>query len=61
MEDVLHVDSLATYNAGMAALTQQLAALAGPVTVDGKPEEILLDPANQLFGEQTFVLEARRS
>jgi serpin B len=55
MEDVLHVDSLATYNGGMSALTQRLAALAGPVTVDGKAEEIRLDPANQLFGEKTFV------
>lgn len=55
MEDALHIDSLATYNAGMAALTQELAALAGPVTVNGKGEEIALDPANQLFGEQSFT------
>ena len=38
--DVLHVESLATYNAGMAALTQELAGLAGPVEVDGKQSEI---------------------
>jgi serpin B len=52
MEGVLHVDSLATYNAGMAALGQELAALAGPVTVGGQAGEIALDPANQLFGDQ---------
>jgi serpin B len=52
MQAVLHIDSLATYNAGMAALTQELAALAGPVTVNGKGDEIALDPANQLFGDQ---------
>jgi serpin B len=52
MEEVLHIDSLATYNAGLAALTQELAGLAGPVTVAGKAGEIALDPANQLFGDQ---------
>jgi serpin B len=51
MRDVLHVDSLAAYNTGMAALTQELAALAGPVEVAGKPSEIDLSPANQLFGD----------
>ncbi len=55
MREVLHVDSLATYNAGMAALTHQLAGLAGPVDVNGRHEEILLDPANQLFGDGSLT------
>src|SRR4051794_40572069 len=42
MTRVLHVGSLATYNAGMAALTHELAGLAGPVEVDGKKDEIEL-------------------
>jgi serpin B len=50
---VLHVDSLASYNAGMAALTQELAGLAGPVEVLGKKAEIALSPANQLFGDSS--------
>jgi serpin B len=54
MDDVLHVGSLATYNAGLAALTGELAGLAGPVEVAGKKAEIDLSPANQLFGEQRF-------
>jgi serpin B len=53
MRDVLHVDSLATYNAGMAALTQELAALAGPVEVNGRESEIDLSTANQLFGDHS--------
>jgi serpin B len=52
MDDVLHVGSLATYNAGLAALTDELAGLAGPVA--GEKTEIDLSPANQLFGEQRF-------
>jgi serpin B len=51
MLHVLHVGSLATHNSGMAALTQALAALAGPVEVAGKKSEIDLSPANQLFGD----------
>ena len=54
MEEVLHIGSLASYNAGMAALTQALAALAGAVTVDGKTDEIALDAANQLFGDRAI-------
>jgi serpin B len=51
MDDVLHVRSLATYNAGMAALTDELIGLAGPVEVAGEKSEIELAPANQLFGD----------
>lgn len=51
MNSVLHIESLATCNAGMAALTQELAGLAGPVEVAGKKAEIELSPANQLFGD----------
>ncbi|WP_202879268.1 serpin family protein [Nocardioides cynanchi] len=52
MLDVLHVGSLASYNAGIDALTQQVLALAGPVTqADGTPDEIALATANQLFGD----------
>ncbi len=54
MNDVLHVDSLATYNAGLASLTQELAGLAGPVEVAGKKGEIDLSPANQLFGDASI-------
>jgi serine protease inhibitor len=54
MNDVLHVDSLATYNAGLSALTQELAALAGPVEVAGKKSEVELSPANQLFGDASI-------
>ena len=43
--------SLASYNAGLAALTQELVGLAGPVEVNGKKGEIDLAPANQLFGD----------
>jgi serpin B len=52
MLDVLHIDSLATYNAGVAALTQQIESLAGPVKrADGTSDEIALAGANQLFGD----------
>src|SRR4051794_36289068 len=52
MLDVLHVDSLATHNAGLAALTAALESLAGPVDVgDGQTEDIALASANQLFGD----------
>ncbi len=53
MLQVLHVDSLATYNAGMAALTQKLESLAGPVTLrDQSTAEIALASADQLFGDR---------
>jgi serpin B len=52
MLDVLHIDSLATYNAGMAALTQELAGLAGPMKLGDETVEIDLSAANQLFGDQ---------
>jgi serpin B len=52
MLDVLHIDSLATYNAGVAALTQQIESLAGPVKrADGTTDEIALATADQLFGD----------
>jgi serpin B len=55
MLGVLHVGSLATYNAGMAALTQELAGLAGTVEVAGKPQQIALSAANQLFGDRSMT------
>jgi serpin B len=55
MNGVLHIDSLSTHNAGMAALTHELADLAGPVEVGGKKEEIELAPASQLFGDASIV------
>jgi serpin B len=51
MLEVLHVGSLASYNAGMAALTQELAALAGSTRIGGEKVEIQVSPANQLFGD----------
>ena len=52
MLDVLHVDSLATYNRALAALTQEIEALAGPVTLyDGSHGAIALDSADALFGD----------
>jgi len=52
MLDVLHIDSLATYNAGIDALTQEIESLAGPVKrADGKTDQIALATANQLFGD----------
>ena len=54
MDDVLHVSSLASYNAGLAALTRELVGLAGPVEVNGKKGEIDLAPANQLFGDASI-------
>ena len=55
MDDVLHLDSMSTYNAGLAALTQELAGLAGPVDVGGERSEIDLAPANQLFGDRLIT------
>lgn len=53
MLEVLHVDSLTAYNAGMAALSQELASLAGPVSLaDGTPDTISLASADQLFGDR---------
>jgi serpin B len=53
MLEVLHTDSLAAYNAGMAALTQQLGDLAGPVTLpDGSRGAISLASTDQLFGDR---------
>jgi serpin B len=52
MLDVLHIRSLASYNAGIDALTQHVLALAGPVDrADGTPDEIVLTTADQLFGD----------
>lgn len=52
MLDVLHIGSLATYNAGIGALTRTIEDLAGPVALgDGTSDRIALDPANQLFGD----------
>jgi len=53
MLDVLHIDSLAAYNAGMAALSQELEGLAGPVTLpDHSKDSIALASADQLFGDR---------
>jgi len=53
MLDVLHVSSLSAYNRGLAALTQEIEDLAGPVTLaDGKHGEIALASVNQLFGDR---------
>jgi serpin B len=52
MLDVLHIRSLASYNAGIDALSHQVVALAGPVTrADGTADQIALATANQLFGD----------
>jgi serine protease inhibitor len=52
MQDVLHIGSLASYNAGIDALTQEIEGLAGPVPLpDGKTDDIALAAANQLFGD----------
>jgi serpin B len=56
MLEVLHVDSLAAYNAGMAALTHELESLAGPVRLrDGKAGAISLTSADQLFGDRSVT------
>jgi serpin B len=53
MLDVLHVGSLARENAGLAALTQTLAALAVRVDLGGgQHADIALASANQLFGDR---------
>jgi serine protease inhibitor len=53
MQEVLHAGSLATYNRGMAALTQELAGLAGPVRLaDGTRDSITLTSVDQLFGDR---------
>ena len=52
---VLHVDSLAAYNAGMAALTQELALLSGAVKVAGRTQQVQLAAANQLFGDRSVA------
>ena len=52
MLEVLHIDSLATYNGGIGALTQAIETLAGPVPLDdGTSGQIALATANQLFGD----------
>jgi serpin B len=52
MLGTLHVDSLATYNRALSALTQEIEALAGPVRlVDGSKAEISLSSADALFGD----------
>jgi len=53
MLDVLHIDSLAAFNAGLAALTQDVEALAGDVeNSTGKPGQVSLTAANALFGDR---------
>ena len=60
MLDVLHIGSVARHNAGVAALTQQLDGLAGPVTMpDGKRQELALAAADQLFGDRAMTWEHR--
>jgi serpin B len=57
--EALHIDSLATFNAGVAALTQQVDALAGPVENGaGKPADVALAAANALFGDQATTWAA---
>jgi serpin B len=52
MLDVLGIGSLASYNGGIDALTQEILALAGPVKrADGSSGEIALSTADQLFGD----------
>jgi serine protease inhibitor len=54
MLDVLHIDSLATYNAGTAALMQALESLAGQVPLsNGTTGQIDLAVADQLFGDRS--------
>jgi serpin B len=56
MLDVLRVGSLASYNSGLAALTQEIEGLAGPVKLaDGSHAEIALASANQLFGDRAMT------
>jgi serpin B len=56
MLDVLRVGSLASYNSGLAALTQEIEGLAGPVKLaDGSHGEIALASANQLFGDRAIT------
>jgi serpin B len=58
MLDTLHIDSLATYNAGMAALTRHLESLAGTVELpDGRDGWIALASADQLFGDRATTWE----
>jgi len=53
MLEVLHVDSLAAANAGLAALTLAIEGLAGPVTLDnGRHRELELRAADALFGDR---------
>ncbi|MFZ2015450.1 MAG: serpin family protein [Nocardioides sp.] len=53
MMEVLHLDSLATFNTGIAALTRQVDSLAGPVqNSTGKPGQVALAAANALFGDR---------
>jgi serpin B len=51
--ETLHVDSLATFNAGVAALTRQVDDLGGPVVNGtGKPGEVAVATADALFGDR---------
>lgn len=53
MLDVLHIRSLASYNAGIDALTQWVLSLAGPVKrADGTSDSVALASADQLFGDR---------
>jgi serpin B len=53
MLDVLGVSDLKAFNGGLNALTQELEALAGPVTrADGSKAELALDSANSLWGQR---------
>jgi len=58
MLDVLGVDDLARFNAGLNALTQELESLAGTVRRgDGSKAEIALDSANSLWGQRGVAWE----
>ena len=51
--NALQIDSLSTFNAGIAALSQAVEGLAGPVSnVFDKPGEVALATANSLFGDR---------
>ena len=57
--DVLGVSDLKAFNGGLNALTQELEALAGPVTrADGSNAQLALDSANSLWGQRGLAWQA---
>jgi serpin B len=58
MLQTLGISSLSRFNTGINALTRAVAALAGPVVrTDGTTDEVMLAPANQLFGDRGTTWE----